>query len=86
MKTNDMFDQVTTDPGLPGMQYFDLADGTEVLYIDRNAHHPSEKCQPRDITLIDRAQDRRIIEAITIDIRIGQGVTPIGAARGLLWE
>ena len=67
------------------MQTINL-NGSLIQFIDKKKRHCSSKCQPRDIKIISGPDTPKVREAIAIDIRLGQGIAPIGVAKGLLHE
>jgi hypothetical protein len=68
------------------IQQFTNSRGEALAFTDTREAHIATKCQPRDIRITQGEDSRRNREEIAIDIRIGQGLPAIGAARGLLHE
>lgn len=68
------------------VQFFFSDKHGEVEFIDKRQTIHSAKCQPRDIELISCKRDKRLLEEICVDIRIGQGNNPIGIAKGMKHE
>jgi len=57
-----------------------------VVFKDRHPNLLSAKCQPRDIVILEGPKDdKKLIERIVVDVRLGQGLPAVGAARGMLW-
>lgn len=63
------------------IQYYYSDQHGKVTFLDKGQNTPSVKCQPRDIQIISGDDSCR--EEIAIDIRLGQGYSAIGIARGL---
>lgn len=66
------------------LQHITLNSGEAVSFYDLRETHISARCQPRDLVILEGPDTPRVREEIAVDIRIGQGIAPIGAARGLL--
>ena len=54
-----------------------------ITFIDKRQTYVSAKCQPRDLVITQGEDSPKVKEEIALDIRIGQGIDPIGAARGM---
>lgn len=66
-------------------------------YVDKNSATLSAKCQPRDIHIVQVTRESKVLklrtrdinslkEKIAIDVRLGQGLSPIGVAKNLLTQ
>ena len=71
--------------------------GVTVEYTDKDGSHLSSKCQPRDIRIVQVTSEGKVLklrdkdirqlkERIAIDMRLGQGLNPIGVAKNLLTQ
>lgn len=57
-----------------------------VVFQDLRPNLHSAKCQPRDIVILEGPQgDKKLVERIVVDVRLGQGHNPVGVAKGMLW-
>lgn len=72
-----------------GQSFFQDQTLGPVLFIDTKAMHYSELSQPRDIEIVSYVpsdHQRRIKQAICVEIRLSQGCNEIGVAKNLKWN
>lgn len=66
------------------IQHFTSERFGAVVFIDRRETIQSAKAHPRDIQIVKGEDCPALREEIAVDIRIGQGVAQVGAARNLI--
>ncbi|MEM1113237.1 MAG: hypothetical protein AAGI11_15100 [Pseudomonadota bacterium] len=67
------------------LQHFESEEFGLVSFTDSKETLRSKPCEPRDITIVSGEDCRALRAEIAVDIRIGQGRNPIGAARNLIY-
>lgn len=65
------------------IQYFNSDRFGLITFKDKRHSITSAKAHPRDIEILEGNTSDKAKAEIAIDIRIGQGVNPIGVAKGL---